>query len=197
MSLDVEISEIMRRGRKAADLRLGDSRPMVPEDLALLDSRESIEAEPIKRITSRHHMVARLLAGGMPPGEVALATNYSASRISILQQSPAMKELIALYSEEVEAEFAPILESLVSLGKDAISLLQERLEEDPESLSVSDLLKIKEASLDRVGHPRAKEVNTNVTFDLGSRLDAARRRAKEARLQSIPDAEILPSEDSE
>jgi hypothetical protein len=160
-------------------------------DFALFENRQAIPAtDPIKKIGERHHMVAKMLARGAAPGEVARLTGYEPSRISVLKASPAMQELIALYREDLEAEFTPIIETLVGVSKDALNLIRERMEEEGDKIPLRDLISTFEMGADRIGHPRAKDVNTNINVNLGDRLEAARRRAREAA-QGIIEAEII------
>jgi predicted RNase H-like HicB family nuclease len=101
-----------------------------------------------------------------------------------------MQELIALYREDLEAEFTPIIETLVGVSKDALNLIRERMEEEGDKIPLRDLISTFEMGADRIGHPRAKDVNTNINVNLGDRLEAARRRAREAA-QGIIEAEII------
>jgi len=190
MSLDVEISNILGRGRQSSPVEILGVREIEASDLALFENREAVPVEPIKRISERHHMVARMLARGAAPGEIARLTGYDPSRISVLQQSPAMQELIALYRTSIDEEFAPIIESLAGMSKDAIGRIRERLEEEGDKLPVRDLISAAELGLNRVGHPAAKDVNTNININLGDRLEAARRRAREAA-QGVIEGEII------
>jgi hypothetical protein len=191
MSLDLEISNILGRGRASAPLSIGEVREISASDLALFENRQAVPAsDPIKKISERHHMVAKMLARGAAPGEVARLTGYEPSRISVLKASPAMQELIALYREDLEAEFTPIIETLVGVSKDALNLIRERMEEEGDKIPLRDLISTFEMGADRIGHPRAKDVNTNINVNLGDRLEAARRRAREAA-QGIIEAEII------
>jgi hypothetical protein len=142
MSLDLEISNILGRGRASAPLSIGEVREISASDLALFENRQAVPAsDPIKKISERHHMVAKMLARGAAPGEVARLTGYEPSRISVLKASPAMQELIALYREDLEAEFTPIIETLVGVSKDALNLIRERMEEEGDKIPLprSDL----------------------------------------------------------
>jgi hypothetical protein len=197
MSLDLEVSNILGRGRASAALSVGEVRDMTESDVALFANRRAVPADPIKKIGERHHMVAKMLARGAAPGEVARVTGYDPSRISVLKASPAMQELINLYREDLEAEFAPIIESLVGVSKDAINLIRERLEDEGDKIPIRDLISTCEMDADRIGHPRAKDVNTNINVDFGSRLDAARQRAKQAALGETIDAEIISEADDD
>lgn len=191
MSLELDITNALGRGRPSKPLAVEEVRELVPADLAMFEATQGTTPDPIKRISERHHMVARLLAAGTKPGEVSIITGLSLSRISILQNSPAMKDLIAIYRNEVEAEFAPVFENLAGMSQDAIGLIREKIEDEPESFSVKQLIDVAEMALDRTGHPRVKDVNQTVNIDLSTRLESARKRARLAASGDIVDAEVI------
>src|SRR6056297_3401108 len=94
-------------GRPRKPLEAEAVRPLEQADLELASTVERNSQPPaIKRITDRHHALARLLAAGTPEGEAALILGYDNSRVSILKQSPAFQELLDLYRAEVDREFA-------------------------------------------------------------------------------------------
>lgn len=191
--MQLDISNLVGPGRKPARVEAAHLRDIGEADLALLASGNvpAIQPAPLARITQRHHTVARLIAAGVPPGEVALITNYSASRISILQGDPAFQELVSLYQREVQAEFSTVLDNLAGLSSDAIEELRYRLEEEPENFSLKDLRETAELGLNRTGYPAAKTVENTVNINFGKQLEAARFRAKQAAQGQIVDAEIL------
>ena len=183
--LDLDLDSLTRPGRKAAVFTAETARELAPADLALLATR-SVQAPEIKKLTERHHMVARALASGLKPGEVAIATGYDGARISILQASPAFRELVAFYSDAKDQVFAETMGQLAGLAKDAVMELRDRLEEKPEEFSNGMLLEISTKMLDRSGHgPSSTSQNLNVNVVLGSRLEAARQRARNVALGII------------
>lgn len=195
MGLQIDIGDLVGPGRRKLPLEAEYVRELSDADLGILavTDRETIPA-PIKRITERHHMVARLLAAGTSPGEVSALTGYDNSRISVLQNSPAMQELIALYRAEVNTQFAHTLDHLAGLSKDAILELRLRLEEEPEEFSVKELKDVAELALDRTGYGKATTVNSNVNVSLAARLETARARAKAISHGQIIDAEVIEPE---
>ena len=73
-----------------------------------------------------------------------------------------------------------------------IEEIQTRLEEAPEKIDMTELRKLLSDTLDRTGHGPSSTQNHNHNIRLGDRLDAARERAKTARLQSaVIDAEAV------
>src|SRR5262245_47529587 len=76
-------------GRAAKPVFAQVTRPLREADLALLSSERGIQPVALKRITERHHALARCLATGMSATEASIVTGYSPSRISILKDDPA------------------------------------------------------------------------------------------------------------
>lgn len=197
--MGLELNTIVGPGRKPTPLSAMMVRELEGADVELLASGVAppVKAPPLARITERHHAVARLIAAGVPPGEVALITNYELSRISILQASPAFQELVALYSREVEIQFSTTLDNLAGMANDAIQEIRVRLEEEPESFSLKDLRETAEMGLNRVGYPESRVTENNINVSFGERLEAARKRAKAAALgETIIEAEIVEDTDA-
>lgn len=150
MTLNLDIDRLAGPGRPRRVLQAELVRELGEPDFALLAATpRGVTSPPIKRISERHHSLARLLAAGTPEAEAALITGYSASRISILKQSPAFEELVALYHAEVQREFTTTYEHMAGLSKDAVVELRDRLEDDAEKFSNRELLSISTELSDR------------------------------------------------
>jgi hypothetical protein len=192
MGLDLDIAAIQRPGRRPAPLHGSVVRTLAPEDLRLLSEARGIEAPPLQRITERHHALARALASGLSEGEAAALVGYDQSRVSILKGTPAFRELLELYRERKDAEFAEMHSMLAGLSKDAALELRARLEDNPEQLSVGQLLQTLQLTADRTGFGPTSKQETTVRIDLSARLEAARARARAAQQ---PILDITPSEE--
>lgn len=141
--LGLNIVNLGGPGRPAKPLEASILRELNEADLELAAVTERHSTPPpIKRITDRHHALARLLAAGTPEGEAALILGYDVSRVSILKQSPAFVELLDLYRSEVDREFATTLDHMAGLSRDALLELRERLEESPDKFSNRELLSV-------------------------------------------------------
>jgi hypothetical protein len=114
-----------------------------PEDLAPIPT--------IARLRARHHAVAKLLAEGRKPGEVAAIMGYAAGTLSSLQADPAFRELINYYTTQVEARYLGVHERLAHLSDQAVAELQDRLEDAPQKFSNRELKELAEMALDRTG----------------------------------------------
>src|SRR5262245_42123429 len=144
-------------GRPAAEIYIAYERDLTEADVAALAAPRGVKPKSLVRIHASHHALARCLAAGMRPGQAALVTGYSLSRISILQQDQAFTALVADYQAEARAISADLGERMNNMSLDAIELLQERLHEKPESFTVDMLLDVVKSFADRTGHgPNAK-----------------------------------------
>ena len=190
MNLNLDIAAITRPGRKPAPLSAEVVRPLGEADLELLATDRQIEAVPLAKIGERHHALARALASGFSEGEAAAMVGYDRSRVSILKGSPAFRELLDLYRDTADTEFAEMHAMLAGLSKDAALELRDRLENSPGDLSVGQLLQTLQLAADRTGFGPTSKQETTVRFDLGARLEAARQRARDA--QTI---DVTPSEE--
>ncbi len=177
-------AEIFRtRGRAAQPVSASIVRELDRADLTLLQDEKGSKAPALKRLSDRHHSLARNLAGGMSPGEAAIMCGYVGSRVSILLDDPAFQELLVFYREDVNAQYRDLHTRLSGLALDAAEELQGRLEDTPEEISVGQLLEITKMGADRTGFgPQSSSFNTNVNVDLAGRLEAARKRVAERKL---------------
>lgn len=116
------------------------------------------EPRPVAKLKHAHHMLARLMASGVPAAECHLQTGYSISRQSILKGDPAFNELIAYYKTQIEEKFSMVHERLAALSMDVASELQERLETAPEGFTNNELNSLLQTALDRTGHGPASSV---------------------------------------
>lgn len=176
MELDLDI--IRTRGRAARPIIATVVRELGAEDLALLFLEKGSEPTALKRLSDRHHALARNLASGMGAGEAGTICGYVASRVSILQTDPAFRELIEFYRRsEVLPQYRDLHQRLSGLALDAAEELADRLETEPEKVSVGQLMEITKMGADRTGFgPQTSQTNLNINVDLAGRLQRARER---------------------
>ena len=163
--LDLNIDLAAGPGRRAVPVDFEIVREVTEADVELLAVTPANSKPPaIKRISDRHHALARLLASGMPESEAALTLNYDVSRVSILKDSPAFQELLALYRAKVDTEFATNLDHMAGMSRDALLELRERIEENPEDFSHRELLAIITELNDRAqaGSDNTKHLPTKI-----------------------------------
>jgi hypothetical protein len=140
------------RGRRPAPAPvLGYVRELNAGDIHLLlnPPPQGLKSTPLVKLRHQHHMLARLLAEGRKPQEVMAITGYSGSRISILQNDPAFKELVAYYQSNTQEVYLDMHSRLATLGEATIEELRERLEDNPEGFSQKELMALAELTLDR------------------------------------------------
>lgn len=176
MDLELEIN------RPAEGLEFEVVRELVAGDLELLEGNKGTKAPPlVKRLSERHHALARNLAAGMKDQAAAAITGYVVTTVSILKTDPAFQELIKFYQSDIQAQYADLHENLAGLSKDALIVLRERLEETPEKISTAQLMDLTKMGADRVGHGPSQKTEVNVNVNLASRLEEARKRVAERR----------------
>lgn len=182
-------------GRASRPLTAVYVRDLQPADVSLLASERGIKPTPIARLRDRHHSLARCLAQGMKDAEASAVTGYDVSRISILKSDPTFKELVDHYQRQENSLLADFTERATSLSLTALNEIQERIEEDAESVSMTTLLEVVKITADRTGHaPVSKSLNVNINADLGSRMEAAKRRLREARATDAEFKLVSPSD---
>lgn len=164
-------------GRQTKALHAEVVRELTQSDLALLATERGITPTHVQRITDRHHALARCLASGMSATEAGLCTGYTGSRISVLRGDPSFENLIEFYRADRGAEVLDLQAKFTALAKDATTEIQERLELEPASFGLDQLLDTVKLAADRSGNgPQSKTTNLNVNVNLGDRMKAARER---------------------
>ncbi len=195
--MDLELEITRPHGRAVKELFPVVVRELDATDLGLLSVERGVQ-KPIsnlKRLSERHKNVARLVARGYTNCQVALMTGYTEPTISNLKHDPAFQELQAIYSREVDIDFATADEKLVGIFHDSMDQLRDKLdqsaesEDEKEKLSVGQLLEISKFAADRSGHgPQTKATNINVNVGIAERLTAARQRVID---RAAPTLEIV------
>lgn len=183
----LDVTELRTTGRATRPVAGVVVRELDEVDVALLAEEKGSKPNPLKRISDRHHTLARYIAQGTPPGEAALICNYDPSRVSILLSDPTFSELVNFYRSDVDRTYRGLHERLFGLAMDAAEELAERLEEPDtaKELSVGQLIEVVKMGADRTGFgPQSQSTNVNVNVDLANRLQAARERVKN-RIQLI------------
>lgn len=158
---------------------------MVERSLTALDLAErkvtsvGSKAPSLKNLRATHHRLAQLLASGMKPAEASLGTGYSLSRISILQADPAFAELLAHYSEKREEAFVDVQQRMAGVATDILEVLQERLQDNPDSFSNKDLNELVKTTADRGGYSPVQKTETkNITISASDLLAIKEEVAK-------------------
>lgn len=176
------------QARWDVEIDIGPTAPLTQVDLRMLsevsrDRPQNYKQNPLKRLTERHHALARVIAAGTPNAQAAIITGYTRETIVMLKDDPSFQELIDFYSQELNTEYLGMHAQMAGLGADAIQELRRRVEEDPEGMGAGFLLDLVTKLADRTGYgPTTKTESTsvNVSIDLSARMKAARERARVA-----------------
>ncbi len=137
------------------------------------------ETNARKKITDRHHLAARLLAGGSAPSEVAAVTGYSNVTVSILQVDPAFAELVEFYRSKIAEKFDVFGQRLSAIGLATQAEILDRLETEPASFTPKELTQLMTVSADRTGFGPSAKQTVNINVSMADRLRAARARVIE------------------
>lgn len=172
-------------GRASRPMSAVEVRALDGTDILLLGEEKGSTAAPLKRLSERHHALARCLSSGMSEGEAAVTCGYVLSRVSILKADPAFQELLSFYRQSVDSKYLDMHGVLAGLSLDAAMELRERLEIDMDAnekkISVGQLMELTKLGADRTGFgPQSSQLNVNV--DLAGRLQAARERVAQRRI---------------
>ena len=159
-----------RIGKAEREVHMELVRELTPEDL-LVREVCTVGSKPpgIKTLRATHHRLAQCLAQGFSDAEASITTGYSPSRISILKNDPAFKDLLAFYSEKRAEVFVDVQARMAGFATAAVEVLQERLEDKPETFSNQDLNNLIKTTADRGGHsPVHKSENKTIVLDAKS-----------------------------
>lgn len=184
-------------GRTPKAVTAVERRELGPADLQSREVEIGGGADSLKRLSTKHHNLARMLAQGVRVAEAAPAVGYTPTRVSMLNADPAFKELVAFYKRDLDIAWMDMHEKLAALSSDAVEELSDRLENDPESMDDEMLKSLVTLGADRTGYgPSSSTTQTvKVSVGLADRLSAARKRvseANEARVIEHQEAENEP-----
>lgn len=150
---------IARRSARREPWQVTFAREIATEDLAALAGPAPVAdpKAPLARLHEAHHMMAKLLAEGEEPVEVARICGYTPARVRTLINDPAFTELMNHYTQQKVFRDHDTDMAVRHVAQAAGALLMERIEDQPESFSNKELLQIRDSSLDRTGFgPQSK-----------------------------------------
>lgn len=183
--------DLQVRGRRARDVGVEYSRDLTARDVEATQLPRAVTATPLKRLKDRHHSLARYLAAGMPEGHAALICGYDVSRVSVLKADPSFRELLVFYSNRQAEQFDSLGDKLSTIAGESAQLLIEKLEEDPESVSVGQLIELTKLGADRTGYgPQSSATNLNVNVGVADKLGEARKRIEARKALKTIEVEL-------
>lgn len=166
--------------RTSSQVSILEGRALTDEELERLNENRGISAPQIKSIRQTHRRLAQLLAVGTPDHAAASIVGLHPSRVSILKADPAFQALMQTYNSHKEQLTLGLLDKLSDLSHIALDELRDRLLEDPEKISNSQLMELLTESLDRLGHSPTQKVAI-ATVD----INALKQNASLARADQI------------
>ena len=198
LGLETSVKLIGRRGTSVEFENVGE---LTADDMKLLVGERGVQKpkglaagrqSSLARLSERHRSLARLIALGKKDWEVSAITGYTVSRISILKNDPAMKNLIAHYSEEIDIAYQGVYEKSATVASTALDAIQDRLEDEEAvaELTTGQLLEIYKSTADRSGTGPSTKTTTEVNVNIADRLQAARERALKARVIEATAVEV-------
>ena len=133
----------------------------------------------VKRLSERHRNLARIVASGAEDWDASLQTGYTRSSISILKSDPAFKELVQAYSAEKDIIYETVHQKLAGVAAEALDVIRDRLEENPDDITLPQLIALATTGADRTGAgPQSTTTQVNVNVDIATRLQVAREKAR-------------------
>lgn len=106
----------------------------------------------VGKVRARHHTLARLMGQGIYTDvELSALTGYMPRRIRDLRYDPAFAELVEAYRVKKDAVFEDAARRLKDMMTEASAILLERLEENPDGFTSTQLLEIVKTTADRSG----------------------------------------------
>jgi len=131
----------------------------------------------VMRLRNRHHTIARMVAADVPRERICQQMGLTWNTLDLLiEQTPAFQELVSKYRG-----MPPLPEAVGYLDVLERAMIAAELEsadrvlEDPEKLSISELHKVSRDGADSLGYSK-HSVNLNVNITLAERLESSRRR---------------------
>ena len=156
------------------------------DDLGLLPltNSQGSGAAPVptvKTLRDSHHAVARLLARGHKDIAVAHATGYTPARIGQLKADPTFQNLVEHYRSDERLARAELTDRLLEVNLDVLQEIQRRLDAEPETFVIRDLLETLRTTADRSGYGPKSTTDINLNVGMADRLEQARQRVLASR----------------
>lgn len=162
MSSELELDAIAlraQRGRPKAVDKLPPSflRNLAEKDILscmpMVTHRGSGGMFDIKAMRASHHLLAMTLAAGASDVDASFVTGYTVQTIRQCKQSPMFQELFAYYQEQKSEEFRDFAKQAAAVGMDALQIMRERMEQNPDDIKFKELTDLMATLMDRTVLP--------------------------------------------
>lgn len=171
-------------------------REISPEDVLASELVKPPAAPPLQELRARHHRLAKMIAEGHPQVWISRMTGYTAVRIGMLMKDPAFLDLVTQYRTVIDDQFVDTVAKMKNLTEDAIDILAERMETQPESITNTLALEVIKTVGDRAGYsPVAKSMSVSATLD-PSHLDQIKERIAQRQIGKVSRLEAQCSPDA-
>lgn len=185
--MDIDLNLVEVRVPMKIDSSAEIVRLITKADLKMLAVREATPDDApvklVKRLSTRHHALARALAEGMENWRAAAFTGYDEVYVSIMKADPTFQNLVQHYTDLKEQELVANARLVNGVAHDALMLIQDKMENEPEKVTMSQAIEVAKLGLDRsgVGPSTSVDHKHSHTINMADRLQAARLKADELR----------------
>jgi DNA-binding CsgD family transcriptional regulator len=100
---------------------------------------------------ARHHQIARLLAAGTKPAEIARLMGTTATSVAMLERSPVFQALLHEYMSMMDKQAIESFTRMKVLGNLTLDELTTRVVESPAGFKASELIELAKMASDRTG----------------------------------------------
>ena len=149
-----------------------------------VESLRQPSARPrVAKLRDSHYQMIRMFAAGLTNAEVASQMGYTVSRVSILRNSPAIREQVDRFHAHADDTAKESMDAIVRMQNEiALKGLRTTLDkiEDGE-LPDSLVLKAVDSALDRIGYHR-KSTKENVNINFAARIEQAWVASRQVKL---------------
>ena len=194
--LDIPSPSVAATVADLPEVRFLIDRELEEADLPALTAPQSVflEQPTLRKLLESHHRVAMYVAAGKRNTEISRLTGYCPSTITTFKNDPAFISLVKSYNKQIEATFLKTPQKLDNLTADVITEIHQRLTNQEEKISITNLTKLAVMALDRTGHgPTSKTESLHVTLNSNEIADI-KAEAKSAEQGSVVDATVIKSE---
>jgi hypothetical protein len=137
----------------------------------------------VTKLRDSHYNMIRMFAAGLSNGEVAQQTGYTISRVSLIRNSPAIREQVAKFHDHADNSAKEKLDAIVEMqteiARKGLRRVLDKIED--EELPDTLVLKAVDSALDRIGYHR-KSTKENINVDFAARIELAFARSRQVKL---------------
>ena len=133
-------------------------------------------AQPLTHLWERHKEIVRRLVAGDRQKDIADDMKMTYSRMSIICNSPAFKTQLQRLSMGADNNALDIDDRITALSSDAMSLMEDALQDNIMAIAPKDRLGIAKDVLDRAGHGATKKIAVQSTTLTKEDIDEMRSR---------------------